>query len=95
MAKPYQNREIDRFMQEIKDQIQSMRSALELRMSDFEKDTRESLSRIEVTTTNQNGRVGKLERWQSYVIGFCACLSVILFSVLLPVIASFIQVGKL
>ncbi len=82
-------------MQEIKDQIQSMRSAFELRMTDFEKDTRESLSRIEVTTTTQNGRVGNLERWQSYVIGFCVCLGIILFSVLIPVVSSFIQAGKL
>ena len=95
MAKPYQNREIDKFMQEIKDQISNMRNAFELRMADFEKDTRESLARIEVTTTTQNGRVGSLERWQSYVIGFCVCLGIVLFSVLVPVISSFIQAGKL
>lgn len=65
------------------------------RMQIFEKDARESLQRIEMQTTATNGRVRKLEQWQSYVIGFCACLGIILFSILIPLISSLIQSGKL
>ncbi len=43
-----------------------------------------ALSRIEVQTTTTNGRVSKLEKWQSYVLGFCAGVSLLLLSVLVP-----------
>jgi hypothetical protein len=43
-----------------------------------------ALSRIEIQTTTTNGRVSKLERWQSYVLGFCAGISLLLCSVLIP-----------
>lgn len=57
-------------------------------------DIANALSRIEIQTTTTNGRVTKLERWQSYVLGFCACMSLLLFSVVIPLIpalASYIQ----
>lgn len=74
MAEPnYSKREID----------QMFGSFLE-KFGIFDKDTRESLTRIEVQTGKTNGRVTNLERWQSYVIGFCACLSLILLSIIIP-----------
>ena len=42
----------------------------------------EKLSLILTQTTATNGRVNKLERWQSYVIGFCAAVSMLLLPVL-------------
>lgn len=77
---PYTKREQD-----------GMFSRLDDRIGIFEKDTRESLQRIELQTTATNGRVRKLERWQSYVIGFCACLSIVLFSVMIPVISGYVS----
>lgn len=38
-----------------------------------------------------NGRVSNLERWQSYVIGFCACIAVLI----LPLLWAIIQSGKI
>ena len=64
---------------------------LNSRMDVFEKDVREALTRIELQTTMTNGRVRKLEQWQSYVIGFCAAIGLIL----LPILYSLIQAGKL
>lgn len=45
-----------------------------------------SLNRIETQTIKTNGRVSSLERWQSYVIGFCAAISIGLISVLIPLV---------
>jgi hypothetical protein len=41
-------------------------------------DIKDALLRIETQTTKTNGRVGKLERWQSSVLGFCACVTTLL-----------------
>jgi len=71
--KPYSKREIDNIVIGLKDQI-----------TGFEKDTRESLARIEIQTTQHNGRMKRLELWQAYVFGFCACLSLMLLSILIP-----------
>ncbi len=40
-------------------------------------DVKISLTRIEAQTVRTNGRVSKLEQWQYYVIGFCACLTIL------------------
>ena len=53
-------------------------------------DVRAALGRIEAQTIKTNGRVSKLERWQSYVIGFCAAITVGLFS-LVPVVISIVK----
>lgn len=71
--RPYSKREIDSIVLGLKDQI-----------SGFEKDTRESLARIELQTTQHNGRMKRIELWQAYVLGFCACLSFMLLSILIP-----------
>lgn len=34
-----------------------------------------ALPRIEIQTTMTNGRVRKLERWQSYALGFCGIMA--------------------
>lgn len=36
---------------------------------------KETLTEIRTQTIKTNGRVSILERWQSYVLGFCACIS--------------------
>ena len=79
---PYSKREIDQKFE------QSGKIS-----ENFETDIRQSLTRIESQTTMTNGRVNKLERWQSYVIGFCACLSLLLFSAGIPIVTAFIQKG--
>lgn len=38
---------------------------------------RESVDELKTQVKITNGRVGSLERWRSYIIGFCACLTVI------------------
>jgi hypothetical protein len=81
--KPYTKREIDQIFGNFVEKF-----------STFDKDTRESLTRIENQTTATNGRVRRLERWQSYVIGFCACLSLILFSAVIPIVAAYIQAAR-
>lgn len=45
-------------------------------------DIRNSLQRIEVQTTTTNGRVTKLEKWQGYVLGFCAALTMLFVPIL-------------
>jgi hypothetical protein len=56
----------------------------------FEADIRQALTRIETQTSMTNGRVTRLERWQSYVVGFCACVSLILFSAVIPIISAWV-----
>ncbi len=41
-------------------------------------DVKIMLNRIEIQTVKTNGRVGKLERWQSYVLGFCGAVTIFL-----------------
>ncbi len=53
---------------------------------DFKLNISQSLTRIETQTSMTNGRVTKLEKWQAYVVGFCACLSLLIFSLLVPLI---------
>lgn len=53
-------------------------------------DVKATLSRIEEQTTKTNGRVSTLEKWQSYVIGFCAAITVGLFS-LVPIVISVLK----
>lgn len=39
-------------------------------------EVKSTLTRIETQTVKTNGRVSKLETWQAYVLGFCACISI-------------------
>ncbi len=63
----YMNREID----------EKFENLLE-HMREFEQTTSDSLGRIEEQTTKTNGRVTDLEAWKNYVIGFCACITILL-----------------
>ena len=79
MDKPYSKREID----------QKFEQSTKL-SEGFETDIRQALTRIETQTSMTNGRVTRLERWQSYVVGFCACVSLILFSAVIPIISAWV-----
>jgi hypothetical protein len=74
----YSNREIDALIQTVITKIDDYASTDKLAHAS----TKETLDRIETQTVRTNGRVSKLERWQSYVIGFCACVVLILLPVL-------------
>lgn len=52
---------------------------------------KETLLRIEKQTTTTNGRVTKLERFQSYTLGFCAAIGILI----LPIIFALFQNGKI
>ena len=45
---------------------------------------KETLTEINTQTLKTNGRVSKLEKWQSYVLGFCACMSLLFLSIAIP-----------
>lgn len=53
---------------------------------------------LSISTNEQakltNGNVAKLKLWQSYVIGFCACLGLMFISILIPLLVAYIQVHK-
>ena len=49
-------------------------------------DIANALSRIEVQTTTTNGRVTKLEKWQAYVLGFCAAVTVLMLPIVFMLI---------
>lgn len=53
------------------------------------------LGQILAQTIKTNGRVNKLERWQSYVLGFCAALSLIFISILIPIFTAYIQARRI
>lgn len=55
-------------------------------------DIKDSLNRIEAQTVKTNGSVAKIKLWQSYVIGFCACLGIMLISVIIPLFATYLQI---
>ncbi len=74
-----------------RNKVQSMQNVLELRMNIFERDTRESLTRIEIQTTQHNGRMRWLEKMVWLAIGGLAILS----TVVLPLGWVLISAGRL
>ena len=54
-------------------------------------DIKEALERIEAQTTRTNGRVGRLEHWQAYVIGFCACITLLILPVLMVLVNNYFR----
>lgn len=40
-------------------------------------DFNSKLTEIKYQTVKTNGRVKKLELWQAYILGFCACLTLL------------------
>lgn len=63
----YSNRELDAHFKNLMEH-----------MTSFEAETGASLMRIETQTMKTNGRVSKLEKWQSYVLGAVAMLGFLL-----------------
>lgn len=54
------------------------RESVDQRMRAFEKNTSETLGEILEQTKRTNGRVSKLEKWQSYLMGAVAMLGLVL-----------------
>lgn len=72
---PYSNREIDanfRHFEEKADQRHAEKLAI--------------LAEITNQVRKTNGRVSTLERWQSYVLGFCACITMMIIPILITYI---------
>ncbi len=61
---------------------QTYRTFLEKRLDNQDVSLGEILKQTKIT----NGRVSKLERWQSYVLGFCAAVTLLLVPVLIYVV---------
>ena len=58
-------------------------------------DVKKDLTEIKEQTKRTNGRVTKLEQWQSYVLGFVAAISLVLVSIAIPLALTLIRTGKL
>lgn len=67
---------------------QTYRAFLEKRLDKQDK----TLDDILTQTKKTNGRVGNLESWQAYVIGFCACLTLIVLPTLFMAAKAFFHV---
>lgn len=87
--KNYSKREIDEKLANFKTVSDDNRAAIIETITRNDKDTRESLTRIELKsasieeqTKKTNGRVSSLENWKGYVIGFCACFSIVVLPAL-------------
>lgn len=88
----YNNREIDQKLEAFKETSDANRVAILETITRNDKDYRESLTRIEVQTTQHNHRMSKLESWQAYVVGFCGCLSLFVLPILLMAAKAFFHV---
>jgi hypothetical protein len=82
-AAPYNNRELDSKFESLSKDLDHHRQHLHERMDAFEASTLEKLDAILSQTTKTNGRFNTLERWQSYVMGFCAELAMLLVPIVI------------
>ena len=79
---PFSNREIKELFKAADDRADAFHEKLTEKMDTFEVDVRQSLSRIELQTTQHNGRMTKVEKWQSYISGGMTVLTIIVVPIL-------------
>ena len=91
MAKTYTNRELDQMFKAGDLRADSFHEKLMVRMDDFEANTGGALRRIETQTTKTNGYVADLQKWKWVLVGFCACVTVLL----IPTLLALVQAGKI
>jgi hypothetical protein len=65
-------------------------SALISEQSRSHREQAEVLEKILLQTQKTNGRVNKLEKWQTFVIGFCTCLTVLVLPIAFFIIKEFL-----
>lgn len=82
LDEPYKNRELDDKFKAADERADAFHEKLMDEISYI----KEKVDAIEKQTKLTNGRVNKLEKWQSYVIGFCACLTVIVIPTAIAVL---------
>lgn len=46
---------------------------------------------VMVMLDTADGRVSKLEVWQSYVIGFCACVALLLVPIIIAIVLDYVK----
>ena len=78
--KRYSNRELDHHFNDIREKFLG---AIENIASD--------VSEIKIQTKLTNGRVGKLEKWQSYIQGGLTILAIIMVPILLMLISQYLN----
>ena len=83
----YSDRELDSEFSNLLDHMRVFENKVDGHFIDL----KEGDVRIETQTTRTNGRVTKLERWQSYVIGFCAAITALILPLIYIVIEKVIQ----
>jgi hypothetical protein len=91
LEKAYSGREIDQLFKASDERVKAFHEKLMARMDDFEDSSRGQWNRIETQTMKTNGYVADLIRWKWILIGFCACITIIV----LPTLLALVQSGKI
>ena len=88
---PYAKREIDQLLNALDNKQEERHEVMTQRMDVFESNTSASLEEIKGLQRTTNGRVRWAEKMLWATGGFCICVTI----VILPLLWSLIQAGKL